>query len=770
MEFKRPSSGIEEAIGLKRIIYFIFLSLFLPEAILGQQIGVPTGNWRVHLPYQSAFELTETPQELVVIAEQGTFFLNKADASIKRISKIDGFSATKMSVAKYNQETETLLIAYQDGNIDLVRNNQITNIDFIANSNTIQGVKQFNHIHFIDDDAYLSTSFGLIVVNLEKQEIRESYTNIGPSGSIIDIKASTHLGDSIYIATEVGIYAAKLSPGVILGQFTNWNLLGPAKGANHIAAYNNRLYADPDTNFSVFNLGSWQDIENDGRDTLNSLEVNYGKLIAAQTGKITIFNTTGIERDAKVNQVDKSILDETGQLWFVVRGFGLIKKDINQETQLLPNGPNGPTSFNMIAIENDIWVMGGGHNRGFDPLFDNVGYYRFTQGLWQNRASNSIANDMRDFTHPAYNKNTGELVIATQSTGLLSFNNNFEPQKSYNDQNSSLVKNPANGFLICNGVAFDKNDHLWVANSSSKDSSLVVRTKNEQWASLRFGARAGQIVVDENNYKWVVTPLDNGTGIIVYDDNETPLNPFDDRSIKLTSAEGNGNLINNNVVTIALDKDGEMWIGTTQGICVIRNTSRVFDEAGSFDADRLIITQGNNTDFLLGDEVINDLTVDGGNRKWVATRRGVFHITENGDSILRRFNSSNSPLLNDLVLSIGVVPNSGEVFFGTQDGIISYRGDATEPKESFKNIKVFPNPVRSGYEGLITIEGLKENTLVKITDLTGQLVSEGFSEGGTFTWDGKSLNGQRISTGIYLVLVADDKVEETDVAKILFMK
>ena len=755
---------------MKKVAHLILLTFLFQGVAEGQQLGIASGNWRVHLPYQSAFELTETPQELVVIAEEGTFFLSKEEGSIKRISKIDGFSATRMSVAKYNKKTETLMIAYQDGNIDLVRNNQITNIDFIVNSNSIQGIKRLNHIHFIEEDAYLSTSFGLIVVDLEKQEIRESYTNIGPGGSIIDIKAATNLGDSLYIATEVGVFAAKLSPSVILGQFTNWNLLGPAKGANHIVAYNNQLYADPDTNFSVFSSGAWQDIENDGRDTLRSLVVNYNKLIAAQTGKITVFNNTGIEREVTVNQIDKSIIDETGQLWFVVRGFGLVKKDINQEIQIIPNGPNGATSFNMVAIENDIWVMGGGHNRGFDPLFDNVGYYRFTNGLWENRGPNPITDNLRDFTHTAYNKNTGELVIATQSTGVLSFNRNFQPQKSYNDLNSTLVKNPSNGFLICNGAAFDNNDHLWVANSSSRDSSLVVRTKEEQWASLRFGSRAGQIVVDENNYKWVVTPLDNGTGIIVYDDNETPLNPFDDRSKRLTSAEGAGNLINNNVVTIAMDKDGEMWIGTTQGICVIRNTSRVFDAPGSFDADRLIITQGNNTDFLLGDEVINDLTVDGGNRKWVATRRGVFHITENGDSILRRFNGSNSPLLNDLVLSIGIVPNSGEVFFGTQDGIISYRGDATEPKDNFKNIKVFPNPVRSGYKGLITIEGLKENTLVKITDLTGQLVSEGFSEGGTFTWDGKSLNGQRISTGVYLVLVADNNVEETDVAKILFLK
>jgi len=333
-----------------------------------------------------------------------------------------------------------------------------------------------------------------------------------------------------------------------------------------------------------------------------------------------------------------------------------------------------------------------------------------------------------------------------------------------------LRKNPANGFLICNGAAFDEKDVLWVSNPSNRDSSLVARTKGETWINLRIPARGGKIVVDENNYKWIITPQSNSIGIIVYDDNNTPTNRFDDRYKILNTAEGQGNLINNNVVSLALDKDGEMWIGTTQGICVIRNPSRIFGSPGEFDSERLIITQGNNTDYLLGDEVINDIEIDGGNRKWIATRRGVFHITDNGDSILRRFNAENSPLLDNLVLTVGISPTSGEVFFGTQEGIISYRGDATEPVSNFDNIKLFPNPVNSGYTGAITITNLKDNTLLKLTDLSGQLVYEGKSNGGTFIWNGKNLNGERVSSGVYFVFVADDKVEETNIAKILFLK
>lgn len=757
---------------MKKVILILFILLL---SINGEAQGdIQTGFWRVHLPYKSAFELTETPTELIVIAEKGSFFLNKEDASIKRVSKIEGFSEVRMNKAKYDPNTKTLVIAYQNGNLDLVKDNTITNINAIVNNNTIQGVKTINHIHFNDKKAYLSTSFGLLVVDILKAEIKESYTSIGPGGSTIAINSCATLNDSIYIATNEGIFAAKLSSGVILGQFSNWHLLGDSKGANHIVAFNNKLYADPDSNFSFYDNG-WQDIDGDGKDTLRSLEVNHQKLVAAEVGKIRVFNTSTLEKTLPIQLVDKAIIDQTNQVWFVVRGFGLIKKfDNGAETQLLPNGPNGSESYNMLAKGNELWVMGGGYNRGYDPLFDNVGYYRFKDGSWNNRGSHPLTDNMRDFTHPAYNKNTGEFIIATQSTGIVSFSDNNEPNLVYTEQNSSLKKNPApptgNGFLICNGAAFDNNNNLWVANPSNRDSSLVVRTTTGKWARIGLRARAGQVIVDNNNYKWIVTPQTNSYGIIVYDDNNTPDNLFDDRVKELTSSVGNGKLINNNVVSIALDQDGEIWIGTTQGICVIRNPRNVFEQNADFDADQLIITQGNNTDYLLGDEIINSIAVDGGNRKWIGTRRGAFHITENGDSILRRFNEGNSPMLSDLIQSIGIMPNTGEIFFGTQEGIISYRGDATESKENFNNVKVFPNPVRSGYEGSITITNLKEKTLVKITDLTGQLVSEGVSEGGTFVWDGKNLNGRSISSGVYLVLVADKDVEETNVAKILFLK
>jgi len=758
----------------KTFIASIFLLFSLQ--LIGQA-NIPTGGWRVHLPYANCTELTETPVNHLAIAELGSFYHNKKDGSIERLSKVQGFSEVAMAVAKYNFEKGLLLVAYKNGNIDIIKDNVIINIDaFLKKS--IQGEKNIYHIHFYKQYALLSTSYGLLVLDLDKEEIKESYTNIANNGAIANVKASTTMGDSIYIATPEGVFAALNKSSVNLASFTNWNRLGTLPGgANHVTAYKGSLYADPDSNFSVYNNG-WIDIENNGKDELQSLTVCHDKLVAARNGKIMIFEGNTIVKTYSVNTIKKAIIDDKGELWMVVNGFGLLLKTDANEYAVIPNGPNFSTSFSMVPVLDDLWVMGGGFNRGFDPLFSNAGYGRFTNGEWINRSGDVLLDNLRDFTHATYSSTLGEFIIATQSSGVVSYNTNFQPVKVYDESNSSLRKNQANNFLISNGAAFDNNNNLWISNSSHPDSNLSVRTPDGKWKAFRLVQNGsvsnikgtGKIVVDKNNYKWIITPLSNTIGILVYDDNNTPLNEFDDRYVEITSKEGSGKLINNNVVSLSLDKDGEMWIGTSQGLCVIRDPKRVFDGPGKFESDRLIITQGNKTDYLLGDEIINDLKTDGGNRKWIATNRGVFLISKNADSILFRFNTDNSPLLSNLVYTVGIQPNSGEIFFGTQEGIISYRGFATDAKENLDNIKVFPNPVRSGFEGFITITNLKENSLVKITDLNGQLVSEGRSNGGTLVWNGRNLNNEKISSGVYLVFVADEKAEETNVAKILFLK
>ena len=169
-------------------------------------------------------------------------------------------------------------------------------------------------------------------------------------------------------------------------------------------------------------------------------------------------------------------------------------------------------------------------------------------------------------------------------------------------------------------------------------------------------------------------------------------------------------------------------------------------------------------------DIVNSIKVDGANRKWVGTNSGAYLLSESGDELLLSFNTENSPLPSNEVLSIGINEQTGEVFLGTSLGIASYIGDATEPSETIDDIKAFPNPVGPDYFGTISVTGLVENSFVKITDINGTLIHDGYALGGKFVWDGNDYNGKRAKTGVYLVFSSDNKSKNKAVTKIVFIQ
>ena len=173
--------------------------------------------------------------------------------------------------------------------------------------------------------------------------------------------------------------------------------------------------------------------------------------------------------------------------------------------------------------------------------------------------------------------------------------------------------------------------------------------------------------------------------------------------------------------------------------------------------------------YLFQDEEVHTIAVDGANRKWVGTKNGVWLISAEGDKIIYRFTVDNSPLLSNDVKRIAIDPQNGEVFIATANGICSFRSTATEGGETNSNVLVFPNPVPPNYNGTIAIKGLVDNALVKITELNGRLVYQTRALGGQAIWDGKNYKGEKIDSGVYLVIVRNNTGLEKIVTKIVLV-
>ena len=237
----------------------------------------------------------------------------------------------------------------------------------------------------------------------------------------------------------------------------------------------------------------------------------------------------------------------------------------------------------------------------------------------------------------------------------------------------------------------------------------------------------------------------------------------DNKSVVLTEEEGKGGLPVNAVNAITVDKEGYVWIGTDLGVAYFNDPASVF--SGDVNAIKPIY----DGRFLLRDDKVTAIAVDGGNRKWIGTERGLWLFNESGEQLIHNFTTTNSPLLSDVIRDIEVSGQTGEVFIATDEGLISFRSDATESEGKFEAVKVFPNPVTSTFIGSIGITGLATDALVKVTDVNGKLVWQMRANGGSASWNLQDVNGRRPSTGVYIVFAVTDDGKDSAVAKIAFV-
>lgn len=179
----------------------------------------------------------------------------------------------------------------------------------------------------------------------------------------------------------------------------------------------------------------------------------------------------------------------------------------------------------------------------------------------------------------------------------------------------------------------------------------------------------------------------------------------------------------------------------------------------------------NLADPLLDGESITSIEVDGGNRKWIGTKsNGAFLVSDDGLTTLQHFTAENSELLSNAIVDIEIDQETGLVYIGTSEGLVSYQSDAKAAYPTFSNVHAFPNPARLSQTNTITVSGLVNETYVKITDANGNLVFETISNGGYASWNGNNLYGQRVSTGVYYIFCSTKDGTKTDATKVLIVK
>ncbi|QHL88625.1 hypothetical protein GU926_14785 [Nibribacter ruber] len=741
-----------------------------------QTSTLPIGSWQLHVPNNRAKALTETPNSVYVATEDGFFRLAKEDNHLQILTRTDGFSDVNLSSVRYDSAAATLVVAYENTNLDLVQDGKIKNLTDLLRKQ-LPGIKTIYHLYTHQKKAYLSTSFGLVVIDLVKLEVKDTYANLGPQGEGVQVYSSTILQDSLFIASSSGVMVAALQNANLL-DYRNWRRFGPAQGlpaqgtsnARTLAAFQGKVYVGMNgSGLYQYQNNAWQKAPFSTPDNqFASLETNGVKLVLASGIAVLEVNANNeaiIYTNSSLASVRMAIPAKDGGIWVADYVNGLVQLKNNTVQVFAPNGPAFVDVFSLYADKDTLTVLGGGFNQSYLQAGSNAGFYQYQNGQWTsyNRFSGgAFPGHVRDLVAAVRNPVTGKFYLASYGGGLLEWDG-LNKVTLYNETNSPLRSAiPGNqDFVRITSLAVDSEGHVWVVNRNQQANApgLFELLPDGTWKShpfnFPFSNALDKILIDNEGYKWLTVSTNApGAGLVVYNDL--------DKTYRYIGGPGEGGLPGAQVYSMALDNKGEIWVGTGAGVAVFSSGAEVFSSGGS--AAYLPIYERRP---LLQGQVVRSIAVDGANRKWMGTDNGVWLFSETGEELVANFTTKNSPLPSDKIRDIAINHGTGEVFIGTEAGVAAYRGTATKTETINKDcLQVFPNPVRAGYTGSIGISGLPNNGWVKITDTSGKLVFEGRSNGGTFVWNGRDYNGSKAKPGVYLVLAGSEDGSETCSAKI----
>ena len=743
------------------------------------------GEWRSYLACYNTTAVAEANNVVFGIADGSLYSYGKEDNRVSFYSRQTGLSDSEIKLIGYNPTVKMLLIAYSNGNIDLMNENGIYNLPYLMNAGNIADKEPLG-IDFHGERAYLSCKFGIVVIRMDKKEIAETYKFNQPAYSVCI------MGEMIYASTGAGLTKANMRDNLL--DNSNWTTVSinspdfKAKNIRELAVFQDRLCFRADSS-GVFYLEPNGEIKTVIKHTgLRGMVLLSDYLVPFTASTLYLYNSLTRYESANLGVVNHvSAMKNDNSFWIAggVNGLIGVKRKAENQYERVVSGLNieGPkrnlASF-LTIHDQKLLIAGGGftidrfNNPGTLMTYENDTWTNFDES----RVFSQIGYSARDYTGVAVDPDDEQhYFVSTFGEGIIEIKDNAFV-KLYNHENTPLQTilpntSSANNYIRVGNVSFDKDKNLWATNSEVRNV-IVVRTPDGKWTSLYYPGISRASVVDKilitsKGTKWVNVPHNSGTtgGILVFDDNGTPDNNADDKSFYYTNLRTAGaNTIHGTKFYCTVeDLDGKVWIGSNSGPIICQSPNNAIDN--------LTFTHIIREDdyqvpyYYLDGEQINAIAVDGGNRKWIGTAgSGVFLVNPDGSQTILHFDMNNSPLYSNTIQSIAINNATGEVFIGTDKGLISYWGDATQANPSYSDVYAYPNPVRPEIDDQVVITGLMNNSTVKITDLSGNLIYQGMSAGGQFVWNCRGRNGNRVATGVYLVLSSTPEAKESIVTKI----
>ncbi|MFD2892128.1 two-component regulator propeller domain-containing protein [Flavobacterium chuncheonense] len=756
-----------------------YLLLLIGNFLFGQENQL----WKGYFSYNQIVDLDESVDAIYAGTDNSVFYKKLNDQDVSIYNSVNGLKPESITCVLHSDFLDKVLVGNDNGLLLVVNSDGsiAQKVDIIEEVPVPASKKKINDLYEYDGKVYVATNYGISVFDLSSLEFTITYF-ISPTGSETEVLQTTVLNNDIYAVTrEHGIRKASLS-NPFLYDYNQWQTFD-AGYWNGIVTFNDELVAMNVDGYTYrYNISGFVQILNQNQLGLR-LKTNGNQVVITTSNHVYVLNQQYIQ-EAHITAIPDynvvfSAATVVGSILYIgTEKNGLFSTSLLNPTvfeNMSPNGPIQNYTFRVKKAPNTLWVVHGDYSRLYNPYpLDEIGVSKYYNDKgWVNIPYEDLL-EAKSLSDIAINPNNAdEVYITSYFSGLLKFQGDnitlFNSQNTGPNGLETLVLSPPDPNYIdvrINSPSFDKQGNLWVTNSRVNRALKVLRTDG-QWQSYNFqgiapsvaSGRYAPMAIDKNNTKWIPAIND---GLIAFND------VMNNKFIVINSE--NGNLPDPDVRCVAIDSRNQLWIGTFKGLRVLPSVDRFLTD-NQLSTNAIIIQEGDLAQELFYQQTILDIAVDGANRKWISIADGgVFLVSQNGQQTIYRFDKTNSPLPSNNVVDIEIDGATGEVFFATDKGLVSFLGIATKPSDNLANVFVYPNPVRPEFIGTVKIAGLTDQANVKITDIEGNLVYETTSAGGTIEWDTTAFGKHKVASGVYMVFVATDDGSDTTVKKVMIIR
>lgn len=766
--------------------WIAFLCFITPLILCAQDYQ---DRWVGHFSYVSIKDIAHGNNKIFVAAENAIFTYDLSNHKTKKYSTINGLSGEFITALHYSEKFQLLIIGYENGLINIIKEGQknvIKVVDILEKQTIPPDRKRINNFDEYEGNLYIATKYGISQFNLGRLEFGDTFF-IGDGGSQINILQTTVEDPYIYAATESEGMRRALVDDDGLIDFQNWTTIING-GFRALAKLGGELYASNRSNDVLrFTPNGAVTLVQRFSDKILQFRASPDLLTITTATSVQVYSP-GFLTEAEIRQVkgfdfelySGYAVGNNAYLGTQEDGLLIVPFGSTTPKQILPNGPLRNRPFALDASPGQLWVSYGETDIDFNPYpLSHFGVSHLKDSVWNNisyedlsKAVNAEPTDLMKVTiNPEKPK---EVFMSSFQKGLLKIVDE-KPVILYDETNSPLdrievitSKGTADAGIRIYGSEFDKEGNLWFVQSKA-DKGLIKLTPGGQFQKIDLSKNMTplsetaltKLTISRENYVFFGS---YGNGLYGY-------NPESGAIKKVGKNAGNGNLPSTNVRALAIDAQNRLWIGTLRGLRVVNSPSSFFQTGTQPESQPIIIVENGVNQELLYLQSITAIVVDGSNNKWISTTSsGVFYLSSDGQETILRFTKDNSPLPTNNVQDIAIDPFTGVVYFATTQGLVAYKGTATAPGDDLSGVHAFPNPVRPGFQGNVTIDGLTAQANVKITDITGNLVFEEVSKGGSVLWDTTAFGKYKVRSGVYLVLVTTEDNTETKVSKIMIIR